>query len=383
MLHLLFWLLGLAAIYSYFLYPLVLKLAGIFSEVKAPLSSSLQNSDSQPTMSLIVTAYNEERRIREKIENTLAIQFDSARLELIVASDCSEDATDAIVSEYADRGVRLVRAIERLGKENAQLAAIKIAKGSVLVFSDVATQIPVDALQKLEQYFADPSIGAVSSEDRFISKDGSVAGEGAYVKYEMWLRKQESQLAGLVGLSGSFFAARKEICQEWDIHSPSDFNTALNAAKAGLRAVSAPDVLGFYQDLADSSKEYQRKIRTVIRGMTGLSRHKEVLNFSRFGLFSLQVISHKLMRWLAPWFFIGFFIVSTMIASHSWFYSLVFLGQLAFYGAALLAQFLPNLREIGAIKLIYFFVQVNVALLDAAIKFLAGQRMTTWKPSAR
>ncbi len=382
MFHLLFWLLGLAAIYSYFLYPLVLKLAAAFTGVKEPITNVV--SDDHPlTMSLIVTAYNEERRIREKIENTLAIKFEASRLELIVASDCSEDATDAIVAEYAERGVRLVRAAERLGKENAQFAAIQIAKGDVLVFSDVATQIPEDSLLKLERYFSDPSIGAVSSEDRFISKDGAIAGEGAYVKYEMWLRKQESQLAGLVGLSGSFFAARKEICQEWDIHSPSDFNTALNTAKAGLRAVSAPDVLGYYQDLADSSKEYQRKIRTVIRGMTGLSRHKEVLNFNRFGLFSLQVISHKLMRWLAPWFFIGFFIVSAIIADHSWFYSLVFLGQLVFYAAALVAQFLPNLRSVGAIKLIYFFVQVNVALLDAAIKFLAGQRMTTWKPSAR
>lgn len=382
MLHLLFWLFGLAAIYSYFLYPLVLKLAGVFYGVKES-GLDLGAGDSSRTVSLIVTAYNEERRIREKIENTLAIQFDSSRLELIVASDCSEDATDAIVAEYADRGVRLVRASERLGKENAQLAAIQIAMGDILVFSDVATHIPEDALQKLERYFIDPGIGAVSSEDRFISKDGSVAGEGAYVKYEMWLRKQESQLAGLVGLSGSFFAARKEICQEWDIHSPSDFNTALNTAKAGMRAVSAPDVLGYYQDLADSSKEYQRKVRTVIRGMTGLSRHKEVLSFNRFGLFSLQVISHKLMRWLAPWFFIGFFIISAMIAGHSWFYSIIFIGQLAFYIAALLAQFLPDLRSVGAIKLIYFFVQVNVALLDAAIKFLAGQRMTTWKPSAR
>jgi cellulose synthase/poly-beta-1,6-N-acetylglucosamine synthase-like glycosyltransferase len=148
MLHLLFWLLGLAAIYSYFLYPLVLKLAGIFYGTRKSLSSTSPNNNSSLTMSLIVTAYNEEHRIREKIENTLAIVFDPARLELIVASDCSEDATDAIVAEYADRGVRLVRATERLGKENAQLAAIKIAKGDVLVFSDVATQIPIDALPK-------------------------------------------------------------------------------------------------------------------------------------------------------------------------------------------------------------------------------------------
>lgn len=380
MLTFLFWILALAAMYSYFLYPLVLKLVATFRGVR-----HVMPVDNAPPlfMTLIVTAYNEERRIREKIENTLAIHFDKSRLELIVASDCSEDATDAIVAEYADRGVRLVRATERLGKENAQLTAIKQARGDVLVFSDVATQIPEDALVKLERYFTDISIGAVSSEDRFISKDGSVAGEGAYVKYEMWLRKQESQLAGLVGLSGSFFAARKEICQEWDIHSPSDFNTALNAKKAGLRAVSAPDVLGFYQDLQDPTKEYQRKIRTVIRGMTGLSRHKEVMNIQRHGLFAVQVISHKLMRWLAPWFFIALFVVSALVAHEGFIYSLAYIGQIIFYGAALAAQFLPNLREIGPIKLIYFFVQVNVALLDAAAKFLSGQRMTTWKPSAR
>lgn len=380
MLTLLFWILGIAAVYSYFLYPLVLKIVAMVRGIQTvqPVESA-----APVFMTLIVTAYNEEKRIREKIENTLAIYFDAERLELIVASDCSEDATDSIVSEYADRGVRLVRAAERLGKENAQLAAIKQAKGNVLVFSDVATQIPKDALVKLERYFLDAAIGAVSSEDRFISKDGAVAGEGAYVKYEMWLRKQESQLAGLVGLSGSFFAARKEICQEWDIHSPSDFNTALNAVKAKLRAVSAPDVLGFYQDLQDPTKEYQRKVRTVIRGMTGLSRHKEILNIQQYGLFALQVISHKLMRWLAPWFFILLFIVSALVANQGFIYSLAFIGQFFFYGIAVAAQFLPNLREVGPIKLIYFFVQVNVALLDAAVKFLAGQRMTTWKPSAR
>lgn len=380
MLILLFWIFALAAVYSYFVYPLVLKLVASTRGVRQVLPA-----DNAPPLqvTLIVTAYNEERRIREKIENTLALGFDAARLELIIASDCSEDATDAIVSEYADRGVRLVRAAERLGKENAQWTAIQQARGDVLVFSDVATQIPEDALVKLERYFADPSIGAVSSEDRFLSKDGSVAGEGAYVKYEMWLRKQESQLAGLVGLSGSFFAARKSICQEWDIHSPSDFNTALNAKRAGLRAVSAPDVLGFYQDLQDPSKEYQRKIRTVIRGMTGLSRHSEVMNISQHGLFAVQVISHKLMRWLAPWFFIALFIVSAQVADEGFVYSLAYIAQIVFYAAAVAAQFLPNLRDIGPIKLIYFFVQVNVALMDAAVKFLAGQRMTTWKPSAR
>jgi glycosyltransferase involved in cell wall biosynthesis len=381
MFEFLFWLFALGSLFSYFIYPLILKL---LSQTSHKAATSLTPDTQKPLfLSLIVTAYNEEHRIREKIENTLKVRFDPTRLELIVASDCSDDNTDNIVREYADRGVRLVRAAERLGKENAQKTAIDQARGDVIVFSDVATQIPEDALEKLEAYFQDAGIGAVSSEDRFISKDGSIAGEGAYVKYEMWLRKQESQLAGLVGLSGSFFAARKEVCQTWDIHSPSDFNTALNTASLGLRAVTAPDVLGYYQDLKDPQKEYQRKIRTVIRGMTALSRHKEVLNPQRFGLFAFQVFSHKLMRWLVPWFLIGLFIISALIAHDGAIYSLALLVQLAFYGTALLAHFLPHLREISLIKIIYFFVQVNVALLDASIKFLAGERMTTWKPSAR
>lgn len=381
MLEFLFWFFALGSVFSYFIYPLILKL---LTQTSYHASAPAAEEPPKPLfLSLIVTAYNEEARIREKIENTLAVKFDAARLELIVASDCSDDRTDEIVREYADRGVRLVRAAERLGKENAQKTAIEEAKGDVIVFSDVATRIPEDALEKLEAYFQDPGIGAVSSEDRFISKDGSVAGEGAYVKYEMWLRQQESQLAGLVGLSGSFFAARKDVCQVWDIHSPSDFNTALNTARLGLRAVTAPDVLGFYQDLKDPQKEYQRKVRTVVRGMTALSRHKEVLNPQRFGLFAFQVFSHKLMRWLVPWCLIGLFVVSAVVAHEGVIYSLALLFQLGFYGTAVLAHFLPDLREISWVKLVYFFVQVNVALLDAAIKFLAGMRMTTWKPSAR
>lgn len=378
MLVFLFWLFALAAVYSYFLYPALLKAL----PTKKNLAS--ETAPAAPlTFSLIVTAYNEQDRILKKIQNTLAIGFDRERLELIVASDASSDNTDDIVKEFSQHGVRLVRAAERLGKENAQLTAILQAKGDILVFSDVATEIPADALNKLEAYFLNPTIGAVSSEDRFMSQDGQIAGEGAYVKYEMWLRQLESERAGLVGLSGSFFAARKQVCEHWDIHSPSDFNTALNTARLGLRAVTAPDVLGFYQDLKDPSKEYARKIRTVVRGMTGLWRHKNVLNPFQFGAFAFQVFSHKLMRWLAPWFFMGAFITNAMIASFNSFYALIFAAQCVFYGSAFIAHFLPHLREISAIKLVYFFVQVNIALIDAALKFITGHRMTTWKPSAR
>jgi cellulose synthase/poly-beta-1,6-N-acetylglucosamine synthase-like glycosyltransferase len=373
----LFWVLLLLSCYSYFLYPFLLNVLVRLRPVSREPTSSAIN----PKLSLIITAYNENARIREKLENSLAINYSD--LEIIVASDCSSDDTDAIVAQYAAQGVRLVRASERLGKENAQWTAIQSATGDILVFSDVATQIPADALQKMAAYFADSSVGAVSSEDRFISEGGAIAGEGAYVKYEMWLRNMESNLAGLVGLSGSFFAARKQVCQSWDIHSPSDFNTALNCARTGYRAVTASEVLGFYKDLKDPSKEYQRKVRTVLRGITAIARHPDVLNIGRYGLFGWQVWSHKIMRWAVPWLLVMLFLVNVRLFGTGWFYSLVFCGQLVFYGIAIAAHLNESVRANTMARLIYFFVQVNIGIADAACRFFGGKRMTTWQPSAR
>jgi cellulose synthase/poly-beta-1,6-N-acetylglucosamine synthase-like glycosyltransferase len=258
-----------------------------------------------------------------------------------------------------------------------------MATGDIIVFSDVATSIPADAIVALVRYFGNPTVGAISSEDVFVSRDGGVVGEGAYVKYEMWLRKLESLRGGLVGLSGSFFAVRKVLCQRWDIHAPSDFNTALNCALEGYVAVSAPDVLGHYQDVADPGKEYQRKLRTVIRGLTALARHPEVLNPARFGMFAWQVFSHKLMRWAVPWFLVILFVVSIMLAGTGWIYGLALVLQLAFYSVVLVAHFSPALRAKGYVRIPYFFVQVNYAIAHATLKFLGGRRMTVWSPSQR
>jgi glycosyltransferase involved in cell wall biosynthesis len=381
MLKTLFWLFLFLSLYSYFIYPLLLVL---LAKLQVRLKSSSVDVPAElPSLTLIVTAFNEQTRIREKIDNMLALDYPAERLELIIASDCSTDDTDAIVGEFAARGVRLVRAAERLGKENAQWCAIQQASGDILVFSDVATQMPADALRKLVAYFGDENVGAVSSEDRFLSDNGAIAGEGAYVRYEMWLRQMESNLAGLVGLSGSFFAARKSVCQQWDIHCPSDFNTALNCARAGYRAVTAADVLGFYKDLKDPQKEYQRKVRTVLRGITAVARHPDVLSLTRFQLFALQVWSHKIMRWGVPWFLALLFLVSLALAGDGWFYTLALLGQLAFYGVAIAAHSNESIKNHGVARIIYFFVQVNVAIAEATVKFFSGKRMTTWQPSAR
>ncbi|MES0328016.1 MAG: glycosyltransferase [Gammaproteobacteria bacterium] len=375
----LFYFTALLCGYSYFLYPLILKLA----PARSSKSVQIINDNNLPRLSLIITAHNEEGRIREKLENTLQIDYPKDHLDIIIASDFSTDATDSIVESYANQGIRLVRADERKGKEYAQLCAIRASESEILVFSDVATKIPAEAFRLLANRFSDDQIGAISSEDQFISNEGRVVGEGAYVIYEMWLRRLESDRAGLVGLSGSFFAARREVCEEWDIYCPSDFNTGLNCAKKGMVAITCPDVIGVYKDVKNPGLEYRRKIRTVIRGITAISRHPEVLNPFSMGMFAFQVWSHKIMRWAVPWFMLAFAVLTLMLQGQGVVYTLALVAQMVFYALALTGWLSAHMRENIVVKIVFFFVQTNLALAMATISFIFGKRMTVWTPSQR
>ena len=361
-------------VYSYLLYPLLL--------LVTPHQRELSSAESRdwPSLTLIITAYNEASRIREKLDNALAVEY-RGDLHIVVASDCSSDATDALVLEYADRGVRLVRAGERRGKEHAQQCAISDSTSELLVFSDVATEIPADALTRMACWFSDPEIGAVSSEDRFVTADGGMAGEGLYVRYEMWLRRLESERAGLVGLSGSFFAARRVVCER-DWYAPSDFSTALNCNALGMVAISAPDVLGYYRDLKDPVREYDRKVRTVVRGLSGLFHRPEVL-FPNRGWFAFQIWSHKILRWLVPWCMVASLGLNMALAGHHVIFSMLLGAHLGVYSLALLVHVVPKLRQLGPLRIVYFFFQVNIAIAHATLLWLAGRRMGVWEPSAR
>jgi glycosyltransferase involved in cell wall biosynthesis len=373
----LFWLSLTGAAYSYCLYPVLLAVLVVVRGRRL----RLEDDGVTPSVSLIVAAHNEAARIKTKIENCLEIDY--PRLEIVVASDSSNDSTDAIVRQFADRGVILVRALERRGKEFAQQLAIQQARGDLLVFSDTATRVAPEAVRRIVRYFRDPAVGAVSSEDRFVREDGTLVGEGAYVRFEMLLRRLESSLAGLVGLSGSLFAARRRVCEMWDVHSPSDFNTAISCAMLRLRAVAAPDVIGYYGDLKDPSSEYRRKVRTVTRGMTGLFRHWQVMSPRRFGLFGWQVFSHKLMRWLVPVFLANLLVASIALQNDHVIYAAAFVGQVVLYSAGLLAFVFPVLHKAAVLRLVFFFCQVNVAIVHAALNFLAGKRTPVWQPSER
>ena len=330
---------------------------------------------------MIITAYNEEQRIREKLENSLALEYTKDKLQILVASDGSTDATNEIVHSYAGKGVELLKVVNRGGKENAQKEAVGYARGEVIVFSDVATILEPRGLQEIVANFADPSVGCVSSEDRLIGQDGKPGGEGFYVRYEMWLRRLESEVNSLVGLSGSFFAARREVCQDFSGDVQSDFRTLLSSMKRGLRGVSDPLAIGSYLDIADEKREFDRKVRTVLRGLTVFFKHLEFLNIFTYGLFSYQFFCHKLLRWLVPFFLVAVLACNVVLAMTSLFYLALLIIQLAFYGIAIYGWLTQSLR--GVLKIPMFFLVVNGAIAVAWWQYATGKRIVLWNPSQR
>lgn len=365
-------------LFAYAGYPITLKVVSIFRKNEVHKKSSYF-----PTVALIITVFNEEKRIRQKLENTLALDYPKENLQVLIASDGSTDKTHEIVKGYENEFLKLFIVEDRKGKENAQKEAVQYASGEIIVFSDVATILEPDGLKQIVSNFADPTVGCVSSVDKMIGKDGRPSGEGAYVKYEMWLRNIESKVNSLVGLSGSFFAARKEVCKDFAPDMQSDFRTLINSIKLGLRGVSDPDSIGYYHDVADDKKEFTRKVRTVLRGMTVFFHHIELLDVLKYGIFSYQIFCHKLLRWCIPFFLTITFITNLLLLSDSLIWEMLFFCQLLFYSAALWGWiFNPGTGKVY-IKIPMYFTVVNISILVAWWKYITGKRQVMWTPSIR
>jgi hypothetical protein len=366
----LFWCSVGLVFYAYFGYPCVLMAMSVI------VHRRVRTGPTDCAVTFIITAYNEVARIADKIENTLT-QTHAGPLEIIVASDCSTDGTDEIVKTYAPR-VRLIRAPERRGKEAAQQLAVHAASGEILIFSDVATALAPGAVATITENFADPTVGCVSSVDRFVDADGRISGEGAYVRYEMFLRTLETRVNTLVGLSGSFFAARRGVCVNWAPDRQSDFNTLLNSATLGLRGVLDPLSVGYYRPITDPRCEFQRKVRTVVRGIGVFGANLRMLNPFRYGLFAWQLASHKLCRWLVPWALMAALASNALLAPQSLWWVAILGAQLGFY-AAVAAGWAGN----RSLRIPYYFFVANLAILVAWCRYARGERMVSWNPSER
>jgi glycosyltransferase involved in cell wall biosynthesis len=367
-----FWCSVALVAYAYAGYPCALLLLTVFRD------RPVKKARITPRVSFVIAAHNEEQRIGEKIENTLRQDYPADAMEIIVASDCSTDRTEEIVRSYGRR-LLLVRTRERLGKEAAQQLAVRTAVGKILVFSDVATALEPDAVSTIVMNFADPTVGCVSSIDHLVDADGTPSGEGAYVRYEMWLRSLESRVNTLIGLSGSFFAARQDVCRRWATDQCSDFITLLHAIDMGLRGVLDVESRGYYRNITDDRREFHRKARTVLRGMSVIHRNAGMLNVFRHGLFSWQLASHKVCRWMVPLAMIAAAISNAFLVDDSPFFVAMFFAQCAFYAAALGGLW----TGAPILKIPTFFFLANLGVLTAWLRYARGERVATWSPSQR
>ena len=368
----------LGLVYAYFIYPITIYLVGFYRINKVCIA------EVNCCVTVIIAAYNEEKRIFNKIKNTLEANYLINNLQVIVVSDGSTDKTNDIVLDFQQYGVEFLSIPERKGKENAQREALKHARGEIIVFTDVATILEKNAIKRIVSNFADPDIGCVSSEDRVMGKDGKQSGESFYVRYEMWLRRLESRVSSPVGLSGSFFAARKSVCEDFSADMDSDFRTLLNSVKRGMRGTCDEEAIGYYFDLSDQRKEFDRKVRTVLRGLTVFFRNIEFMNIYKYGLFSYQLFCHKLLRWLVPFFMIILFVVNIPLALVSKKYFVLLLAQFLFYGVGIFSLFHDLFSNKWILfKVPVYFVTVNASILVAWFRYLTGQRVLIWTPSER
>lgn len=357
--------------FTYVGYPLILALLARFSP------RPVMRADIAPSLSVVIAVHNGEQALAQKLESTLALDY-PGELEILVASDGSTDGTNRIAEGFASRGVQLVALDARRGKEAAQAAAIAKARGEILVFTDVTAELEPTALSAIVRPFADPSVGCVSSEDR-VDSDG---GEGAYVRFEMALRRLENEASSLVGLSGSFFAVRREFGSPWPIDLASDFRSALEAARRGKRAVSEPQARARFKAMEDPAREWHRKVRTIRRGIAVLSSYRDVLS-PRHGRVAFSLWGHKVARFTSPFALMIAGLASAALAPLSPTATLLFALQAAAYvlGAASLAS--PLVARFMPARLAGFFMLVNASMLVAWMHHLRGERAVVWEPTRR
>jgi cellulose synthase/poly-beta-1,6-N-acetylglucosamine synthase-like glycosyltransferase len=339
-------------------------------------------------VTLTVPVYNEASSIRRKLDELLSLDYPKEKLQILVISDASVDATEEIVASYADRGVELLRLPARRGKTAAENAAGPAARGSIIVNSDATVRVPPDALKALVRSFADPSVGVASGRDVSIDHEQREVnrGESQYVGYEMWVRSLESRVGSIVGASGCFYGIRARI---YDSTFPEelsrDFASALMARANGLRAVSVDDAVCYVPRAGTLRTEFRRKARTMARGLETLWRWRRMMNPMRYGAFALMLISHKLCRWLV-YLLIPFAVVGLAVLAQR---SLIGTAALAVAAMGILASAVAWYRALRAphvsriVALGGFALASVVAGVLAWSKVLLRQQSPIWEPTRR
>jgi len=371
----LFWFSTLLVLYIYIGYPFLLRYLP-----KKPLN--IQTIAIKPKVTILIPAFNEAKVIESTIRNKLTQSYPPELIEIIVISDESDDGTDIIVENIAVENpqVALLRQIPRQGKTAGLNLAMQQAQGEIIVFSDANSHYAPDTIDNLANCFSDPQVGYVTGKMVYVNSDGSLVGDGcsAYMKYENHMRALETQIHSVVGVDGGIDAIRKELYQPMTADQLPDFVLPLKVVTQGKRVIYCEKALLNEESLSTTQSEFRMRVRVSLRAYWALKDMKHLFNPFNYGIFSLQLFSHKLLRYLA---FIPLLValISNGFITESYFYAFTFFIQILFYGAAAFVTLNDgtNNRLLG---LANYFCLINIASMMAFIKFLKGEKIVLWKP---
>lgn len=364
-------------LYVYLGYPVLLVILD-----KILKGKPLNISPITPKVSMIISCYNEVDVIEKKINDCLAIDYPEDLIEFIFVSDGSSDGTDEIIKKYVGERVRLVRQEGRLGKTMGLNLAMKQAEGEIIVFSDANAMYKSDAIRMLTRNFYDENVGYVVGAAIYRDEKESVAGssENAYWKYEIFIKKIESKLHSVVGGDGAIYAIRKKLYKEMKQEDINDFVNPLQIIGQGYRGIFDEEAICFEHTAGDFDKEGSRKKRIVNRSFTGLMNNSSVLNPFKSGFFALEIWSHKLLRWLVPFFLIVASVGTVVLSQYEVLLFQVFLLLgIIFTWFVLLGYWLKSSNFLPSLFLFpYYFYLVNYNSLLGVLQSLQGHVQVTW-----
>jgi cellulose synthase/poly-beta-1,6-N-acetylglucosamine synthase-like glycosyltransferase len=358
-------------LYIYAGYPLVLFIAGFFKK-----KSKIENGYDLPSVALIISAHNENRIIREKIENSLQLDYPEDKLRIVIASDGSDDGTTDIVREYVGKNVVLKAFEKRSGKSATLNRAIVGLEDDIVVFSDANAFYKRDVIRKLVRNFKDPNIGCVVGNLTYIDGESNVGkGESLYWRYESFLNRLESRLKSVLVGTGTIFAIRRRLYLPVCVDIANDFQIPADIASQGFGVVYESEAVATEKVSTLFKEEFKIKYRIIIRGLTGFKYLRK--NFSG-GFRTFQFISRKLLRWWIGPMLPLIFVANLLLANEPLFFG-IFMLQTLFYILALMG-FITGVegKQSKIFYIPFYFVMVNAAALFAIVTYISGKRFSVW-----
>jgi poly-beta-1,6-N-acetyl-D-glucosamine synthase len=342
-----------------------------------------------PSVSFVVAAYNEEDFIEKKIVNSLEQDYPKDKTEFIFITDGSTDTTTEICSRYST--VRVLHQPERKGKSAALNRAVEASQGEIIIFSDANTMLNKKATYNITRHYFNKKVGGVAGEKKVItptySPDEMANSEGLYWKYESKLKQIDSDFYSVVGAAGELFSVRKELYE----HLPGsvildDFVVSMRVAEKGYRVIYEPKAFATELPSFSIQDEHKRKVRIAAGGFQAIMMLPDALKFWKHFRLSYLYISHRVLRWMvSPFCLVIAFVANALLAfTGSSFYLLLLAAQLFVYFSAILVHFVPNLgKSIKLLKLPYYFVFMNISVIQGFFRFLRRKQSSTWEKARR